>query len=113
MMALDEKWAVLGSWTWVSLKHESDKVVAFERGGLLFIFNFNATTSFTDYRIGVDTAGSYKMVLNSDNKEQFMGHGRLDESTLFPTVSESWCGRKNYLLVYIPTRTALVLALDK
>jgi len=28
---------------YVSLKHEIDKVISFERGELLFIFNFNTT----------------------------------------------------------------------
>eukprot|EP00834_Sanchytrium_tribonematis_P005866 NODE_386_length_8322_cov_0.935547.p8 type:complete len:113 gc:universal NODE_386_length_8322_cov_0.935547:2199-2537(+) len=110
MMHLDKKYPVLGEWTWVSLKHQSDMVIAFERGGLLFIFNFNATKSFTDYRIGVDTPGTYKCVLNSDNKEMFLGHGRIDESCEFSTHPEEWCGRKNHVLVYIPTRTAIVLA---
>ena len=111
-MQLDEAYPVLGQWTWVSLKHEQDKVVAFERGGLLFIFNFNAQKSFTNYRIGVDTPGIYKVVLNSDNKERFMGHGRIDESTKFHTFPEEWNGRKNHVSVYIPTRTVLVLALE-
>jgi 1,4-alpha-glucan branching enzyme len=41
----------------VSWKHEGDKVIAFERAGLVFVFNFHPTKSFTDYKIGVQTAG--------------------------------------------------------
>lgn len=37
---------------YVSWKHEGDKVIAFERGGVLFVFNFHPTKSFTDYRVG-------------------------------------------------------------
>lgn len=37
---------------YVSRKHEGDKIIAFERGGLLFVFNFHPDRSFTDYRIG-------------------------------------------------------------
>lgn len=37
---------------YVSWKHEGDKVIAFERGGVLFVFNFHPTQSFTDYRVG-------------------------------------------------------------
>ena len=34
-------------------------MIAFERGGLLFVFNFHPTESFTDYRIGIKDAGKY------------------------------------------------------
>lgn len=37
---------------YVSRKHEGDKIIAFERAGLLFVFNFHMNRSFTDYRIG-------------------------------------------------------------
>jgi 1,4-alpha-glucan branching enzyme len=36
---------------YVSCKHEDDKTVAFERAGVLFVFNFHPTKSFTDYRV--------------------------------------------------------------
>ena len=96
----------------VSLKHEVDKVVAFERNGLLFIFNFHPTNSFSDYRIGVEQAGSYKIILNSD-RSKFGGHDRIDEGTKFFTTDLEWNNRKNFIQVYIPSRVALVLALDK
>ena len=36
----------------VSLAHEEDKVIVFEKGILLFVFNFHPTKSFTDYKVG-------------------------------------------------------------
>jgi 1,4-alpha-glucan branching enzyme len=42
---------------YVSWKHEGDKVVVFERGGLLFIFNFHPTQSFPGYKVGIDVPG--------------------------------------------------------
>lgn len=84
---------------YVSLKHEGDKVVAFERGGLVFIFNFHYSQSFTDYRIGVEVPGEYRIVLSSDAKE-FGGWERVDiDKSRFFTTPESWCGRKNYIQV--------------
>jgi len=44
---------------YVSRKHEDDKLIAFERAGLLFVFNFHATKSFTDYPIGTNIPGWY------------------------------------------------------
>ncbi len=54
---------------YISLKHEGDKVIVFERAGLVFIFNFNPSQSFADYRIGIEVAGTYHIVLNTDTKE--------------------------------------------
>jgi 1,4-alpha-glucan branching enzyme len=50
------RWCESGQY--VSLKHEDDKVIAFERGNLLWIFNFHPEKSFTDYRIGTSWAGT-------------------------------------------------------
>lgn len=44
-----------GYTTW---KHQDDKVVVFERAGLVFIFNFHVSKSFTDYKIGVEVPGT-------------------------------------------------------
>lgn len=95
---------------YVSLKHEGDKVIVFERNNKLFIFNFHPTNSYTDFRVGVDKGGVYKIILNTDRAE-FGGHDRIDESkSRFFTTDLEWNGRKNYLQVYLPSRTALVLA---
>ncbi|KAG6030591.1 1,4-alpha-glucan-branching enzyme [Claviceps citrina] len=97
---------------YISLKHEGDKVIVFERAGLVFIFNFHHSSSFTDYRVGVDVAGIYRTVLNTDAKEAG-GFDRIDESTRFFTTPMEWNGRRNWTQVYIPCRTAIVLALEE
>lgn len=75
-----------------------DKVVVFERGNLLFVFNFHPTKSFTDYRVGTDWGGEYQVILSSDDKE-FGGHGRIDKSVKHFSTNFSWNGRANYLQV--------------
>ncbi|KAI8068333.1 1,4-alpha-glucan-branching enzyme GBE1 [Gongronella butleri] len=95
---------------YVSRKNEGDKVIVFERGGGLFVFNFHPTQSYTDYRIGTGQAGKYKVVLNSDDKT-FLGHGRIDPEGEYFTTEGDWDNRPNWLQVYLPSRTALVLAL--
>ncbi|KAJ3038741.1 alpha-1,4-glucan branching enzyme [Rhizophlyctis rosea] len=110
MNQLDNKFEFLASThQYVSLKHEGDKVVAFERGELLFIFNFHPNQSFADYRIGTLWAGKYKVELNSDRKE-FGGHDRIDEKVDIFSSPGEWNGRPNYIQVYIPNRTAIVLS---
>ena len=36
---------------YVSCKHEEDKVIVFERAGLIFAFNFHTTNSYSDYKV--------------------------------------------------------------
>lgn len=118
MQHLDSQHGVLNSpQAYVSLKNNSDKVLVFERNALLFIFNFHPTQSFTDYKVGVDRAGKYRVILNSDDLT-FGGHGRVEntDSSGKPhyhfTNNEKWNERSHSLFAYIPSRTVLVLALD-
>uniref|UniRef100_A0A914XTU5 1,4-alpha-glucan branching enzyme n=1 Tax=Plectus sambesii TaxID=2011161 RepID=A0A914XTU5_9BILA len=97
---------------YVSWKHDVDKVVAFERAGVLFVFNFHPTASFANYKIGVQVGGTYKLILDSDAPE-FGGHSRLDHSTRFHTFAEGYANRMNHLCVYAPARTCFALALDQ
>jgi 1,4-alpha-glucan branching enzyme len=97
---------------YVSLKHDSDKVIVYERANKVFMFNFHPTNSYVSYRIGTDQPGTYKIILNTDRSE-YGGHGLIDESkTTFFTTDLEWNGRKNYIEVYLPARTGLVLALE-
>lgn len=82
----------------MSLKNESDKVIVFERAGLLFIFNFHPTKSFADYRVGVEEGGEYKVALSSDEK-RFAGFDRIKLDGTYITTAMEWNGRKNYLQV--------------
>ena len=100
------------SQAYVSLKNETDKVVVFERAGLLWVFNFHPSKSFADYRVGVEQSGTYRIVLDSDDKE-FGGFGRNDRGTRFFSTPYPWNGRSNFLHVYIPTRSAIVSHLLK
>ncbi|KAJ1786046.1 alpha-1,4-glucan branching enzyme [Coemansia sp. RSA 1807] len=96
---------------WVTLKHNDDKVLAFERGGLVWIFNFHPTNSYTDYRVGVAWAGKYNVALCTDDAE-FLGHSRIDASVDHFSTPMEWNARPNYIQVYLPARTAVVLKHD-
>ncbi len=89
--------------------NDGDQVLAFSRGDLIFVFNFNPTRSFTDYGFLVPN-GSYKVVLNSDDPA-FGGNGLNDDSvehlTLFDPMYEG--DSKGWLKLYLPARSALVL----
>ncbi|XP_071795416.1 1,4-alpha-glucan-branching enzyme-like [Asterias amurensis] len=96
---------------YVSCTHEDDKLIVFERAHLVFVFNFHVTSSYTGYRIGTNTPGKYKIVLDSDDAE-FGGQSRLDHNTDFLTSPTAWHNREHSLQVYIPSRVVLVLAVE-
>ncbi len=109
MMALDGREGLLLSpQAYVTLTHEVDKVIVFERAGLVWIFNFHPTKSFAEYRVGVHERGTYRIILNSD-APCFGGHGRVIEALSTYETGGPWCGRAHSLSVYIPSRCALVL----
>ncbi|XP_029443870.1 1,4-alpha-glucan-branching enzyme isoform X1 [Rhinatrema bivittatum] len=93
---------------YVSAKHEDDKIIAFERANLLFVFNFHPSKSYTEYRVASNSSGKYKIVLDSDAAE-YGGHQRLDHNTDFFTEQFPYNNRSYSLLVYIPSRVAVVL----
>jgi len=86
--------------------NEGDQLVAFRRRDLLFIFNFNGEKSFTDYGILVKK-GVYNVVLNTDATE-FGGFGFANDSIEHHTIA-SHLKNKEWLRLYIPARSALVL----
>ncbi len=89
--------------------NDGDQILAYMRGDLIFVFNFNPTRSFTDYGFLVPT-GSYDVVLNTDSKA-FGGNGFADDTISHLTnYDEAYVNeRKEWLKLYIPARSAVVL----
>ena len=88
--------------------HEDDKVIAFERNKIIFVFNFHPSKSFPDYMF-VAPKGEYRMILNSDEK-RFGGEARLKQSQAHFTIDDpNYDDRENRLSLYLPNRSAIVL----
>ena len=89
--------------------NDGDQVLAYGRGDLVFVFNFNPTRSFSDYGFLVPR-GSYKTVLDSDSIE-FGGYGRIDDKLEHFTLMDPLYKkvRKEWLKLYLPARSAIVL----
>ena len=89
--------------------NNSDKVIAYRRGELLFVLNFNPVTSFTGY--GIPVKGKYRIILNSDDP-LFGGQGRIDNSQSYfsvPDHGQYVVTAPHHLRLYLPARTAIVL----
>ncbi len=89
-------------------EHSDDKLIIFERDGLLFAFNFHPVRSYSDYRFEAP-AGKYKMILDSD-APQYGGHSRLIANQEHLTSRHHPAGyQADFLSLYLPSRTALIL----
>ena len=103
MTSLGTKYQVLASKHAVQLYLDPNKkIIAYERANLIFVFSFHPTESFFGFPIHLPSPGSYKIILDSDEKT-FGGFERLDKSV------EYFTDKDQNLLLYLPNRTMLVL----
>jgi 1,4-alpha-glucan branching enzyme len=85
--------------------NDDDKILAYERGNLIFVNNLHHEQSQPNYRLPVPQPGKYKIILNTDQPE-YGGHNRVSMDTEhFTEVSFE----QDALHLYIPCRTSLVL----
>ena len=89
--------------------NDGDQILAYRRKDLVFVFNFSPNRSFTDYGFLVPR-GKYKVVLNTDSPA-YGGFGNSDDTiehftNYDPLYSKD---RKEWLKLYIPARSAVVL----
>ncbi len=91
------------------MANDGDQVLAFQRGDLLFVFNFSYNRSYIGYGFMV-RQGAYNVLLNTDDIA-FGGHGLNDDSVRHFTNYDAQLARENkgWLKLYLPARSALVL----
>ena len=89
--------------------HDGDQVLAFQRAGLIFVFNFSPFRSYMDYGIKVKP-GAYDVVLDTDDP-RYGGNGLNDDTLRHYTTADPSLKRegKAWLKLYLPARVALVL----
>ncbi|VGO19833.1 alpha amylase C-terminal domain-containing protein [Pontiella sulfatireligans] len=90
------------------LINEGDKVMAFERDGLVFVLNFHPNKSFSDYPVDV-TPGKYRLALNTDSPA-FGGYDIVQGEQTYESFSfHDGEHDRNQINLYIPARTGFVL----
>ncbi len=95
---LDDEWG-----QYVFEKDEGRKLIVFERGNALFVFNFHSSNPLVNHAVPTRLTGPLKVVLDSD-EIRFGGHGgRIDHEIDMHVVD----GLVN---VYIPPRCCIVLS---
>ena len=99
---------------YLSLSHEEDKLIVYEKGPVLFIFNFHTSKSFEDYRVGTHWTSDHMILLDTDAVE-LGGHGRLKSGYKQRYVPKRgvWHNRNNSISLYLPCRTAIILIAEE
>ncbi|MGN1309122.1 MAG: alpha amylase C-terminal domain-containing protein [Akkermansia sp.] len=82
---------------------EKNRIMAFERGGLCFVFNWNGEAAIPDYLLPAPEHGEWKVILDSDSPA-FGGFGRQDHSV------NHFTDKQQRLSLYLLPRTVTVLA---
>ncbi len=97
-----------GHWAYLLWEHNDDKTLIFQRTGLIFVFNFHPSKSFTDYHFPAP-AGRYRITLDTDNPA-YGGHNRLNPEQVHSTLNaDSPDQPPQRLSLYLPNRSAQVL----
>jgi 1,4-alpha-glucan branching enzyme len=86
--------------------NDGDKVMSFERNGIIFAMNFDPSRSYEKYFVPTHVPGDYRVVLSTDDPE-FGGHGRISSKQIY-TAYQQADGRVGFY-IYLPSRSAVVL----
>lgn len=89
--------------------HEDTRQLVFRRGALVFAFNFHATESYADLQIPVPDASDYEVIVSTDDL-RYAGQGRCANGVIYPMHAVPMYGRSQSVQIYLPSRSAQVLA---
>ncbi len=81
---------------------EKNQVMAFERGGRVFVFNWSGERAIPDYLLPAPSAGEWRLALDSDDAS-FGGFGRQDHNV------NHFTDKNQRLSLYLLPRTVMVL----
>ena len=107
MLDLAKEYGLLGGAQPRNLWQEQERqLLAYEKGGLIFLYNFHPAHSVPDFFLPVPEEGDYEVVLDSDQAD-FGGFDRISHTTLYTArlVPRRGIG----FMIYTPARTAMVL----
>ena len=105
MVAAAKKYRTLGTKDRQLLAHNDDKVLAYQKGNAILVFNFDPSRSYDGYFIPVPAEGDYQVVLSSDD-ERYGGQGRISHQSYHAAAMED--GKIGFR-AYLPSRTSLIL----
>ena len=99
---------------YLTFSHEEDKLIVYEKGAALFIFNFHTSKSYENYKVGTEWGTDHILLFDTD-QEGLGGHGRLNSgySQRYVPKRGPWQNRARYVNLYLPCRSAMVLIAEE
>jgi len=85
--------------------HQDDKVLIYNKGDIVFAFNFHPTNSFESYFIPVGEEGQYDVILSSDDGV-YGGFNRVDNAGQYVACTDK--NDTTGFRCYLPSRSAIV-----
>ncbi|MBE6942282.1 MAG: 1,4-alpha-glucan-branching enzyme [Ruminococcaceae bacterium] len=104
MLARAKKHRVLARPDKQLLVHNDDNVLAYQKGGGTYVFNFDPSRSYEGYFVPMDEEGEYTVVMSTDDY-CYGGHGRVAHQT-YKSIKHA-DGRVGFR-IYLPSRTAVM-----
>ena len=108
MLKFSRKYRVLSKKDATSLEiDQPGKIIAFSKGDLIYVFNFDPQKSLTDFFLPAKTTGEgrYKVIFSTDDLD-FGGMDRVSKQYVYYTKNDKDKGPG--FEIYIPCRTAVV-----
>ncbi len=87
---------------------DGQKILAFRKCGLIFVFNFHPTNSLTEFQLPTHEHGRYQVVFDTDAAE-FGGQDRISHTTVYEANPLPNLPGATGIKLYSPCRTAMVL----
>jgi 1,4-alpha-glucan branching enzyme len=111
MLALDPRFHLLNDpFIELLFADEGRKLLCYRRGPLVFALNFHPTESYDGLRLPVPDPEDYRVVLDTD-PVAYAGPARTaGEGMVYPRQDHGAYGRAQSVQVYLPSRSAQVLA---
>ncbi len=105
MIKLDTNYNILEpEFQYIRTKHNSDKILVYEKGNTLFVFNFHHSNSYSEYAVYLKSSKKVQVIFSTDDLE-FGGHGRVHHLEYDTVKVDDFCSK---FLLYIPNRSAIV-----
>ncbi len=109
MIKLDIDYNILNAgYQFIRTKHNSDKVLVFEKNNVLFVFNWHPTQSYESYPIYTKHCRKVEVLWSTDD-EQFGGHCRVAHQSYKTEEMDKFVSK---FLLYLPNRCAVVFKIE-
>lgn len=80
------------------------RMIVYEKGNYIFVLNWHASESYSDFIIPINRSGKFSVILDSDSKENG-GFNRINKETEHFSFEQNG---NHFLEIYSPSRTGLV-----